>query len=223
MKCDPLTLNFCEKTGGYTWQIAEYLSRDSNEPFDRIELKVASPPRVASSLPSFPYEVDPSFLVKWSPDVEIVQNAVSLLGRRGSLTNTVIAISNGAFAEFDDDFVQSLRNGVFARSMSQIALSGKPFAARNLLVTLMRHGFVEFDRELPMREPVAFVREQTCCIRKLENDGCIAMNQLNGRALQLGAVEKALLEGADIKTEMPDKLRHISSKLSEAGMLRFLS
>ncbi|WP_375626857.1 hypothetical protein [Bartonella sp. MU37NMGALS] len=59
MQQDPIGLNFYHGTGGYVWQLADYIRHDLNENIHTLELQKPTPPIAINSFAVYPRELNP--------------------------------------------------------------------------------------------------------------------------------------------------------------------
>ncbi|WP_375702109.1 hypothetical protein [Bartonella sp. AA89HNZF] len=124
MQQDPIGLNFYNGTGGYIWQLADYMLHDLNESIHTLALQKTTPPTAINSFDVYPRELNPLSRVQWAKDVQITRNKPALIGKRQIQPAIVISTKGAAFGGFDFPTFEALREGCLVQSLKQIK---KPF------------------------------------------------------------------------------------------------
>lgn len=90
MRTDPIRPNFYQGTGGYVWQLAEYLQCGQTDANHTYTLSKSIPPKLPSLLATYPEFLAPFSSVKWSVATHVTQNTPRLIGARGIRSSLVV-------------------------------------------------------------------------------------------------------------------------------------
>ncbi|WP_375637055.1 MULTISPECIES: hypothetical protein [unclassified Bartonella] len=223
MQQDPIGLNFYNRTGGYVWQLADYMLHDLNESIHTLELQKPTPPIAINSFAVYPRELNPLSRVQWAKDVQITRNKPALIGKRQIQPITIVSTKGATFGGFDFPIFEALREGCLVQSLKEIKLNGTLLASGSLLISLLRHGLIETDQKaFSENDATALLRETTC--RIIDSPlGTLAINQLNGRTIRLHEKTKHLLQKAATPMHLQYPLEDSIKFLVKAGMLRLLT
>ncbi|UTO28913.1 hypothetical protein [Bartonella harrusi] len=222
MQQDPIGLNFYNGTGGYVWQLADYMQHDCHEYIHSLELQKPTPPIAINSLAVYPRELNPLARVQWAKDVQIQKEKPALIGKRQIQPITAVFPTGAAFGGFDFQTSEALREGCVIQSLKKIQLNGSLFSAGILLISLVRHGIIETDQKaLSEDNATALLREPTCFITH-SPIGYLAINQLNGRTIRLNEKTKHFLKRAATPIPIQHPVDNSIKLFVKAGMLRFL-
>ncbi|WP_375696949.1 hypothetical protein [Bartonella sp. AC70YNML] len=219
MQQDPIGLNFYNGTGGYIWQLADYMLHDLNESIHTLALQKTTPPTAINSFDVYPRELNPLSRVQWAKDVQITRNKPALIGKRQIQPAIVISTKGAAFGGFDFPTFEALREGCLVQSLKEIKLNGCFFDVNSLLISLLRHGLIETNQKaFSKNDATALLREPTCIIID-SSLGFLAINQLNGRTIRLHEKTKHLLKQATTPMHLQHPLEDSIKFLVKAGML----
>ncbi|WP_375607515.1 hypothetical protein [Bartonella sp. AC142YNZD] len=219
MQQDPIGLNFYNGTGGYVWQLADYMRHDCHESSHTLELQKPTPPIAINSFAVYPSELNPLSHVQWAKDVQIIKNKPALIGKRQIQPAIVISTKGAAFGGFDFPTFEALREGCLVQSLKEIKLNGCFFDVNSLLISLLRHGLIETNQKaFSKNDATALLREPTCIIID-SSLGFLAINQLNGRTIRLHEKTKHLLKQATTPMHLQHPLEDSIKFLVKAGML----
>ncbi|WP_375695980.1 hypothetical protein [Bartonella sp. AC67GZZY] len=222
MQQDPIGLNFYNGTGGYVWQLADYMRHDCHESSHTLELQKPTPPIAINSFAVYPSELNPLSHVQWAKDVQIIKNKPALIGKRQIQPAIVISTKGAAFGGFDFPTFEALREGCLVQSLKEIKLNGCLFDVNSLLISLLRHGLIETNQKaFSKNDATALLREPTCIIID-SSLGFLAINQLNGRTIRLHEKTKHLLKQATTPMHLQHPLEDSIKFLAKAGMLRLI-
>ncbi|WP_375610624.1 MULTISPECIES: hypothetical protein [unclassified Bartonella] len=222
MQQDPIGLNFYNGTGGYIWQLADYMLHDLNESIHTLALQKTTPPTAINSFDVYPRELNPLSRVQWAKDVQITRNKPALIGKRQIQPAIVISTKGAAFGGFDFPTFEALREGCLVQSLKEIKLNGCLFDVNSLLISLLRHGLIETNQKaFSKNDATALLREPTCIIID-SSLGFLAINQLNGRTIRLHEKTKHLLKQATTPMHLQHPLEDSIKFLVKAGMLRLI-
>ncbi|MGT0196847.1 hypothetical protein ACVHYJ_33065 [Burkholderia pyrrocinia] len=223
MRTDPIRPNFYQGTGGYVWQLAEYLQCSQTDASRDYTLIKSIPPQLPNPLATCPESLAPDSSVRWSAATRITHNIPRLIGPRGVRSSLVVVESAQAFGGFRHENAQALEKKTTVGSFSDIEINGVIYDAGMILVTLYRHGFIETNQEFPTSPPVRFMIEPTCTIVDAIGIGRVVVNQFNGRTIRLSEVSQRIFFGDNLLENMPESLHPNIVTFVEAGMLRLLS
>ncbi|WP_375608800.1 MULTISPECIES: hypothetical protein [unclassified Bartonella] len=222
MQQDPIGLNFYNGTGGYIWQLADYMLHDLNESIHTLALQKTTPPTAINSFDVYPRELNPLSRVQWAKDVQITRNKPALIGKRQIQPAIVISTKGAAFGGFDFPTFEALREGCLVQSLKEIKLNGCLFDVNSLLISLLRHGLIETNQKaFSKNDATALLREPTCIIID-SSLGFLAINQLNGRTIRLHEKTKHLLKQATTPMHLQHPLEDSIKFLVKAEMLRLI-
>lgn len=226
MTTDPVRLNFYQGTGGYAWQLAEYLlghHADANDGNVSYTLSKSMPPELRNPLATCPECLAPDRSVRWSRSARIAPNTPQLVGTRGKRSSLVVVASAQAFGGFRQDDVEALAEGTTVGELPRMEINGVVHEACTLLVALYRHGFIETDQIFPASPPARYLIEPTCIVTTASGVGCVAINQLNGRTIRLSETSQRIFSAAQPSAEISEPLPPNIVRFVEAGMLRLIS
>ncbi|VVE55948.1 hypothetical protein PHO31112_05043 [Pandoraea horticolens] len=223
MRTDPIRPNFYRGTGGYAWQLAEYLQsnqadRSGNDPLDK-----SLPPILQNPLATCPEFLALDRSVRWSRLARITPNTPQLVGARGIRSSLVVVASAQVFGGFRHEDAQALAEGTTVGALQGMEINGVVHDAGTLLITLYRHGFVEVGQTFPACPPVSYMIEPTCIVVDAPGVGHVAVNQLNGRTVRLNETSQRIFSQDKLLNEIPESLRPNIIHFVEAGMLRLTS
>lgn len=223
MRTDPIRPNFYQGTGGYAWQLAEYLLGQHAEGSVSYALSKSMPPEPWNPLATCPEYLAPDSSVRWSGSVRIARNTPQLVGTRGIRSSLVVVERAQAFAGFRHEDVEALAEGTTVAALPCMEINGVVHEARTLLVALYRHGFIETDQVFPASPPVRYLIEPTCVITGARGMGRVVINQLNGRTIRLSETSERLFSPIKPSIEIPESLPANIVHFVKAGMLRLIS
>lgn len=222
MQQDPIGLNFYNGTGGYVWQLADYMLHNLHESPHTLELQKPTPPTTLHSFAVYPRELNPLARIQWAKNVQIIRNKPALIGKRQIQPVTVVSTKGAAFGGFDFPTSQALREGCLVQSLGEIQFNGTLLAAGSLLISLLRHGLIEADQKaFSQDDATALLREPTCRIINSPL-GTLAINQLNGRTIRLHEKTKHLLKQATTPMHIQYPIEDSVKFFVKAGMLRLV-
>lgn len=223
MRTDPIRPNFYQSTGGYAWQLAEYLQCNQADDNRSFNLSKSVPPKLPDPLVSYPEFLAAGSSVRWSAAARITHNTPQIVGARGIRSSLVVVESTQAFGGFRHGDSIVLERGTTAGSLSDIEINGKAYDAGTLLVTLHRHGFIETDEKFPTSPPTRYMIEPTCALVDAPGIGRVAINQLNGRTIRLSETSQRIFDQDNDLEKIPKPLHASVIIFVEAGMLRLIS
>ena len=223
MRTDPIRPNFYRGTGGYAWQLAEYLQGDHSSNSGSEPLGKPMPPKLRNALATFPEFLAPDRSVMWSKSARITTNTPRLVGTRGIRSSLVVVASAEVFGAFRCEDAQALAEGVTVGALQGIEINGVLHDAGTLLIALYRHGFIEVDQTFPASPPVSYMVEPTCIVVGAPGIGRVAINQLNGRTIRLSDTSYRIFSQENRLDETPESLLPNMIHFVEAGMLRLIS
>ncbi|MCF1441451.1 hypothetical protein ACI2VK_13650 [Ralstonia nicotianae] len=223
MRTDPIRPNFYQGTGGYAWQLAEYLQGDQADGNGSYTLRKSMPPALRNPLATCPEFLAPDSSVRWSKSARITRNTPRLVGARGIRSSLVVVESAQAFGGFRHEDVQALAEGTTVGALPGMEINGVVHEAGTLLVALYRHGFIETDQAFPASPPVRYMIEPTCIVADAPGIGRVAINQLNGRTIRLSEASQGIFSPDKLLNEIPESLHPNIVHFVEAGMLRLIS
>ncbi|WP_226377175.1 MULTISPECIES: hypothetical protein [Burkholderia] len=223
MRTDPIRPNFYQGTGGYAWQLAEYLQGDQADGNGSYTLSKSMPPELRNPLATCPECLAPDRSVRWSKSVRITRNTPRLVGARGIRSSLVVVASAQAFGGFRHEDIHALAEGTTVGALPSMEINGAVHEAATLLVALYRHGFIETDQEFPASPPVRYMIEPTCIVADAPGIGRVAINQLNGRTIRLSEASRDIFSLGKLLNEIPKSLHPNIIHFAEAGMLRLIS
>ncbi|WP_208439621.1 hypothetical protein [Bartonella grahamii] len=222
MQQDPIGLNFYNGTGGYVWQLADYMRHDCHESSHTLELQKPTPPIAINSFAVYPRELNPLSRVQWAKDVQITRNKPALIGKRQIQPVTVVSTKGAAFGGFDFPTFEVLHEGCLVQSLREIQFNGTLLTSGSLLISLLRHGLIKTDQKaFSENDATALLREPTCIIIN-SSLGTLAINQLNGRTIRLHEKTKHLLKQATTPIRIQYPLEDSIKFFVKAGMLRLI-
>ncbi|MGF7158001.1 hypothetical protein [Bartonella heixiaziensis] len=222
MQQDPIGLNFYNGTGGYVWQLADYMRHNCHESSLTLELQKPTPPIAINSFAVYPRELNPLSRVQWAKDVQITRNKPALIGKRQIQPVTVVSTKGAAFGGFDFPTFEALHEGCLVQSLREIQFNGTLLASGSLLISLLRHGLIKTDQKaFSENDATALLLEPTCIIID-SSLGTLAINQLNGRTIQLHEKTKPLLKQATTPIRIQYPLEDSIKFFVKAGMLRLI-
>ncbi|WP_375671302.1 hypothetical protein [Bartonella sp. CL434QHHD] len=222
MQQDPIGLNFYNGTGGYVWQLADYMRHDCHEISHTLELQKPTPPIAINSFAVYPSELNPLSRVQWAKDVQIIKNKPALIGKRQIQPITIVSTKGAAFGGFDFPTFEALRESCHVQSLREIQFNGTLLASGSLLISLLRHGLIETDQKaFSENDATALLREPTCIIID-SSLGSLAINQLNGRTIRLHEKTKHLLKQATTPMHIQHPIEDSIKFFVKAGMLRLV-
>ncbi|MCZ2159207.1 hypothetical protein NPX99_08125 [Bartonella sp. 220] len=222
MQQDPIGLNFYNGTGGYVWQLADYMLHNCYESSHTLELQKPIPPIAINSFAVYPLELNPLARIQWAQDVQITRNKPALIGKRQIQSITVVSIKGAAFGGFDFRTFETLRESCLVQSLEEIQFNGSIFTAGSLLISLLRHNLIETDQKaFSQDDATVLLREPTCMIID-SLLGTLAINQLNGRTIRLHEKTKHLLKQAITPMHIRHPLTDSMKFFIKAGMLRLV-
>ncbi|ACS51718.1 hypothetical protein [Bartonella grahamii] len=222
MQQDPIGLNFYNGTGGYVWQLADYMQHNLNESAQTLELQKPIPPTAINSFAVYPRELNPLAHIQWAKDVQIIRNKPALIGKRQIQPVTAVSTKGAAFGGFDFPTSEVLHEGCLVQSFEKIQFNGSLLAAGSLLISLLRHGLIETDQKaFSENDATALLREPPC--RIVDSPlGTVAINQLNGRTIRLHEKTKPLLQKATTEMHLQHPIEQTTTFFIKAGMLRLV-
>ncbi|WP_375642631.1 MULTISPECIES: hypothetical protein [unclassified Bartonella] len=222
MQQDPIGLNFYHGTGGYVWQLADYMQHDLNENIHTLALQKPTPPIAINSFAVYPRTLAPLAHVQWAKNIQIIKNKPALIGKRQIQPITVVSTKSCAFAGFDLPTFAALHEGCSVQSLKEIKLNGYLFEVNSLLISLLRHGLIQTDQKaFSPDHATALLREPTCRIVN-SSLGTLAINQLNGRTIRLNEKTKPLLQKATTEMHLQHPIEQTTTFFIKAGMLRLI-
>ncbi|WP_375616924.1 MULTISPECIES: hypothetical protein [unclassified Bartonella] len=222
MQQDPIGLNFYNGTGGYVWQLADYMRHDCHESSHTLELQKPTPPIAINSFAVYPRELNPLSRVQWAKDVQIIKNKPALIGKRQIQPITIVSTKGATFGGFDFPTFEALRESCLVQSLREIQFNDTLLAPGSLLISLLQHGLIETDQKaFSENDATALLREPTCIIID-SSLGSLAINQLNGRTIRLHEKTKHLLKQATTPMHIQHPLEDSIKFLVKAGMLRLI-
>ena len=223
MRSDPIRPNFCENTGGYLWQVAEYLGRSTDDHVNAVELVRPAPPELRHASEVAPKALHPESIVRWSPSVQHATGRPRLIGGRGKRTDYVINPEVGSFVEVDVALYETVTVGIRVRDLPWLRLSGVSYSAPEVLVGMIRHGLVESDESWPHVEPTKALLEPTCSIFQHDDGRWIASNVLTGRVVSINKPAWEFLSECRNGRLFDTSLRGAVSTFVRAGMVRLIA
>ncbi|BDD93447.1 hypothetical protein PanNE5_28870 [Pandoraea sp. NE5] len=223
MRTDPIQPNFYRGTGGYAWQLAEYLQGGHGDENGSYTLCKSIPPQLHNPLAACPEFLQPHHLVRWSRSVRIAHDTPRLVGTRGVRSSLVVVESAQAFGGFRHADVQALVGGTTVGALSGMEVNGVVHEAATLLVALYRHGFIELDEAFPASPAVRYMIEPTCRFADAPGIGRVVINQLNGRTIRLSEASQRIFSLDEQWKAIPESVPLNIANFVEAGMLRLLS
>ncbi|WP_273789635.1 hypothetical protein [Bartonella sp. ML70XJBT] len=222
MQQDPIGLNFYNGTGGYVWQLADYMLHDCQESSYTLELQKPTPPIVINSFAVYPSKLNPLSRVQWAKDIQIIKNKPALIGKRQIQPITVVSTKSRAFGGFDSLTFAALYDGCSVQFLKEIKLNGCLLDVNNLLISLLRHGLIQTDQQTFSKDDATtLLREPTC---RIVNSplGSLAINQLNGRTIRLNEKTRPLLQKATTGIHLQHPIEQTATFFIKAGMLRLV-
>ncbi|SAL21436.1 hypothetical protein AWB71_01062 [Caballeronia peredens] len=223
MRTDPIRPNFYQGTGGYAWQLAEYLQGDQSDGNGNYALCKSTPPELRNPLAPCRAFLAPDRSVRWSSSVRITHDTPRLVGARGIRSSLVVVESAQAFGGFRREDARALAEGTTVGALPRMEINGVMHDASTLLVALYRHGFIETDEAFPASPPVRYIIEPTCIVTDAPGIGRVAINQLNGRTIRLSETSQEILSLNKLLNEIPEPLHSSIDHFVKAGMLRLIS
>ncbi|WP_273788678.1 hypothetical protein [Bartonella grahamii] len=222
MQQDPIGLNFYNGTGGYVWQLADYMRHDLNENIHTFALQKPTPTIAINSFAVYPRKLAPLAHIQWAKDVKIIKNKPALISKRQIQPITVVSTKSRAFAGFDLLTFAALHKSCSVQSLKEIKLNGYLFDVDSLLISLLRHGLIKTDPQaFSENDATALLREPTYIIID-SSLGTLAINQLNGRTIRLNEKTKPLLQKATTEMHLQHPIEQTTTFFIKAGMLRLV-
>ncbi|MFJ2992378.1 hypothetical protein [Pandoraea sp. NPDC087047] len=223
MNADPIRPNFYQGTGGYAWQLAEYLQGVRADGNGSYTLSKSRPPELRNPLATCPEFLAPDRRVRWSKSVRITRNTPQLIGARGIRSSLVVVENTQTFAGFRHEDVQALAQGTTIDALRSLEINGVVHEAGTLLIALYRHGFIETDRTFPKSPALRYMIEPTCIVADAPGIGRVAINQLNGRTIRLSEASQDIFSAGKPLSEIPESLHPNIVHFVKADMLRLIS
>ncbi|WP_230947541.1 hypothetical protein [Burkholderia territorii] len=223
MRTDPIRPNFYRGTGGYAWQLAEYLQGGHVQVDSNYTLGKSMPSELRNPLAAYPESLSPDSSVRWARSVRITRGTPRLVGARGIRSSLVVVESAQAFGGFRDEDVQALVEGTTVKAWPNVEINGVLHKTDTLLIALYRHGFIETDQTFPASPPLRYLIEPTCIVSDAPGIGRVAINQLNGRTIRLSEASQRIFSPDTIAEEITETLPPTVAHFAKAGMLRLIS
>jgi hypothetical protein len=223
MRTDPIRPNYYQGTGGYAWQLAEYLQGHWADGNGSYTLSKSTPPELPNPLATWPECLAPDRSVRWSKSARITRNTPRLVGARGGRSSLVVVESAQAFGEFRPEDVQALEEWTTVGTLCGMEFNGVMHEAATLLVALCRHGFIETDQTFPASAPVRYTIEPTCIVVDAAGVGRVAINQLSGRTIRLSEASQRIFSRDKPLNEITEPMDPNIVHFVAAGMLRLIS
>ncbi|MDG9703273.1 hypothetical protein [Streptomyces sp. DH37] len=224
MRTDPLPPLFCRNTGGYLWQVADFLSRDHSASYPRgVQLARPRRPEVDGAR-LWPAALPPDLVVRRAEGTARHRPVAPVLtpadGPRALLVNR----DTGAFAEMPAALADAFEDWVRAGDLGRVEVCGVTAEAGHLLVALLRHGLLTADpapAPPPAHRAPAYLREPTAQLVPRPGE-TFCVNRLTGRALRANAeVVRLLQECERTAVVIPDvEAGACLATLVTAGILR---
>ncbi|WP_375643749.1 MULTISPECIES: hypothetical protein [unclassified Bartonella] len=219
MQQDPIGLNFYNGTGGYVWQLADYMRHDCHESSHTLELQKPTPPIAINSFAVYPSELNPLSHIQWAKDVQIIKNKPALIGKRQIQPITIVSTKGAAFGGFDFPTFEALRESCLVQSLREIQFNGTLLASGSLLISLLQHGSHSnkstslFTRSCNR----SFTRANSIIIDSSLDT--LAINQLNGRTIQLNEKTNPLLQKATTKMHIQHPIEQTTTFFVKAEIM----
>ncbi|MDN7864541.1 hypothetical protein QZM19_14185 [Burkholderia multivorans] len=223
MRTDPIRPNFYQGTGGYAWQLAEYLQGNHSDANSHYTLGKSMPPELLNPLAAYPAFLARDCWVRWSRSVRVTRDVPRLIGTRGVRSSLVVVEGAQAFGGFRDEDVQALTEGTTVDALPRLEINGVPHETGTLLIALYRHGFIEIDQTFSASPPVRYLIEPTCIVADAPGIGRVAINELNGRTIRLSETSQRLFFLTTPSDKIPEPLHSTIVHFAKAGMLRLIS
>ncbi|MEE1751535.1 hypothetical protein [Streptomyces sp. SP18CS02] len=224
MKADPLPPRFCQNTGGYLWQIADYLGEDRSRSTDTAGAVLARPRRPEpADRRVWPASLPPDLLVHRAGDTVGHRPAAAVLASADHPRAVLVNRRAGSFAELPVALADAFDKGVRVGDLDRVEVSGVTAEAPDLVVALLRHGLLASRPVAGLRGPdsgTAYRSEPTAWLDG-RSGRTFVVNRLTGRALRISEGGVSLLEDCRLRPVVPEGVdAAVLDTLTAAGILR---